>query len=46
LSGTFAGEAILLSPGTASFDEFDNFMHRGKVFAQLAVKKWEGESWK
>ena len=34
--GHAAGEAILLSPGTASFDEFANFTHRGKVFAELA----------
>eukprot|EP00268_Persea_americana_P067508 TRINITY_DN9304_c0_g1_i14.p1 TRINITY_DN9304_c0_g1~~TRINITY_DN9304_c0_g1_i14.p1 ORF type:complete len:474 (+),score=110.05 TRINITY_DN9304_c0_g1_i14:318-1739(+) len=31
-----SGDAIVLSPGCASFDEFRNFVHRGKVFQELA----------
>ena len=32
------GECVLLSPMTASFDMFDNFEHRGKVFKDIVRK--------
>jgi UDP-N-acetylmuramoylalanine--D-glutamate ligase len=34
------GDAILLSPASASFDQFENFEHRGNAFRYL-VKKYE-----
>ena len=32
------GGCVLLSPASASFDRFDNFMQRGKYFAELVNK--------
>lgn len=36
--GAKSGDVVLLSPACASFDMFDNFVHRGQVFTDLVTQ--------
>ncbi len=38
-----AGDVVLLAPACSSFDQFDNYEHRGRVFRQTVESL--GESW-
>ncbi len=35
------GEVVLLAPACSSFDQFENYEHRGRVFKDL-VSEWQG----
>jgi len=39
------GDKVLLSPMCASFDMFDDFEHRGRVFKSIVMKMLDGGQW-
>jgi len=40
-SAAHPGEVVLLAPACSSFDQFENYEHRGRVFKDL-VGEWQG----
>jgi UDP-N-acetylmuramoylalanine--D-glutamate ligase len=39
------GETILLAPACSSFDQFDNYEHRGRVFKELVMARRASGAW-
>ena len=41
-----AGDVVLLAPACSSFDQFENYEHRGRVFKDLVLRAAEdGQAW-
>ncbi len=39
------GEVVLLAPACSSFDQFENYEHRGRVFKELVNRRGGGAAW-
>jgi UDP-N-acetylmuramoylalanine--D-glutamate ligase len=44
-SAARSGEVVLLAPACSSFDQFENYEHRGRVFKQLVGKRQGWKAW-
>ena len=40
-----SGDVVLLAPACSSFDQFENYEHRGRVFKQLVLARQGVEAW-
>ncbi len=45
VSAARSGEVVLLAPACSSFDQFENYEHRGRVFKQLVGECQGGKEW-
>ena len=39
------GEVVLLAPACSSFDQFENYEHRGRVFKELVMARKRLPAW-
>jgi UDP-N-acetylmuramoylalanine--D-glutamate ligase len=39
------GEVVLLAPACSSFDQFENYEHRGRVFKELVTERKGWKEW-
>ena len=44
-SAARSGEVVLLAPACSSFDQFESYEHRGRVFKELVSQKANGKIW-
>jgi UDP-N-acetylmuramoylalanine--D-glutamate ligase len=44
-SAAHPGEVVLLAPACSSFDQFDNYEHRGRVFKELVCERRGWKTW-
>lgn len=44
-TAAYPGEVVLLAPACSSFDQFENYEHRGRVFKELVIERRGWKTW-